>query len=123
MVFKKTKDFNSKEKNHNKNELFIFCLYKIKQGKSQKKHPKLIVGFDVKNYNFMGLISRKSKGKNHNNLPLINNPQFDNPNKSYLRKKIEIYKKENFGDALYDYKLSKKDIKIVKKYVSKYKKR
>ncbi|MFA7222960.1 MAG: hypothetical protein WC148_05540, partial [Bacilli bacterium] len=65
----------------------------------------------------------KSKGKNHNNLPLINNPQFDNPNKSYLRKKIEIDKKENFGDVLYDYKLSKKDIKIVKKYVSKYKKR
>ena len=103
--------------------MFEFRRYKIKQGSKQIKHPKLIVDENDIEYGFMGLTSCKYKGRGHKNLPLIENPKFYEGKRltynSYLRRKIEYDKKENFEEKLQDYSLSDIDKKLIKDYVSK----
>ena len=93
------------------NSLYVFRRYKKKEGKKNVKHPKLIVDEYDNEYGYMGLTSSKNKGKKHINFPLVNNPQFDKSGnrinkKSYLRRKVEYDKKDNFGNLLADYSLS-----------------
>ena len=105
---------------------FHFRKYKKKQGKSEERHPKLIVDEDDNKYGFMGLTSNKFKGKGHKNIPLKKNPNnkaIDKSQKSYLRRKIEYDKKKNFGARLKDYQLGSEDIVRVNDYVKKHKKK
>lgn len=103
------------------NKKFVFRKYKVKQGKKKKEHPKLIIGEIKDNYLYMGLTSSKSKGKRHKNFELLDNPEIDKngnrkPDKSYLRRKIEIDKKSMFRNVLNNYQLSERDeIRLLEK--------
>ena len=103
--------------------LFKFRKYKIKQGRKNLSHPKLIVDEHKNEFGFMGLTSSKHKGKRHNNFPLINNPQtIDGKrvnNKSFLRRKIEYDDKSTFGKILKDYTLSNIDEIRVREFIKK----
>ena len=82
--------------------MFEFRRYKIKQGNKQVKHPKLIVDETDAEYGFLGLTSRKQKGKRHNNFPLFINPKLTRnrshyTEESYLRKKLSMTRKQNLG--------------------------
>ena len=102
--------------------MFEFRRYKNKQGNKQVKHPKLIVDETDNEYGFMGLTSSRYKGRGHKNITLIDNPQFIKGKRlshvSYLRRKIEYDKKENFEEPLSNYSLSKIDKMFIKDYVS-----
>lgn len=107
--------------------LFKFRRYKKRQGKKKIKHPKLIVD-DYKNeFGFMGLTSSKTKGRGHKNIPLYENPQIINgqksSEKSYLRRKIEYDEKRSFEEILSDYVLSDVDKERLIPYVKKHKKK
>lgn len=108
-------------------KLFVFRQYKKKQGKKNTRHPKLIVDEDKKDFGFMGLTSRKKKGKGHNNYPLLKNPQIINDvrkeGKSYLRKKVEYDVKSNFGKIDNNYQLHPDDLVRLIPYVDKHKKK
>ena len=106
-----------------KGGLFNFRRYKKEEGDKKLRHPKLIVGEDKNDYEYMGLTSKKSKGKHHNNIPLSTNPQKGNTRPAYLRKKISKDAKTKFSAVLDDYKLSAKDKAYVMEYVNKHKKR
>ena len=102
--------------------MYEFRKYKIKQGNKKVRHPKLIVDEYEDEYGFLGLTSRKCKGKDHNNFPLIFNPKFGNDGKrlktnSYLRRKVEYDKKTNFTGILMDYTLSEIDKMRVNEYI------
>ncbi|MCQ2966859.1 MAG: hypothetical protein MJ250_09035 [Alphaproteobacteria bacterium] len=112
--------------------MFEFRKYYVAQGKKKIKHPKLIVDEDENEFGFMGLTHSKKKGKNHNNFPLLDNPQLDeygnhlvskNPYElnevtgNYLRRKVEYDIKENFGDVLSNYSLSDIDKERVKEFI------
>lgn len=103
--------------------MYEFRKYKIKQGNKQVSHPKLIVDVTDDEYGFMGLTSSKFKGRGHKNLPLLENPRFSKGKrltyKSYLRRKIEYDKKENFEEPLQNYSLSNIDKALIEDYVSK----
>lgn len=103
--------------------MFEFRRYKKKQGKSKKKHPKLIVDDNKDEYGFMSLTSRKQKGKGHNNIKLVKNPQRNNSRNSYLRKKIEYDKKKKFTKVLNEFELSKEDKQFVIDFINKHKRR
>ena len=103
--------------------LFVFRKYKKSQGKKCVKHPKLIVDENDNEYGFMGLTSAKKKGRGHNNIPLLFNPQKGNIKTSYLRRKIEYDDKKYFGEVLINYCLSKIDEERIKSYVKRHKKR
>lgn len=55
--------------------LFHFRRYKKEEGKSKKRHPKLIVDEKVSSYGYMGLTENSKKGKHHRNIPLLKNPK------------------------------------------------
>ncbi len=107
--------------------LYKFRRYKKKQGKKKVRHPKLIVD-DYKNeFGFMGLTSRKKKGRGHNNYPLLYNPEFKNgirkKEPSYLRRKVEYDRKTNFGDIEKNYILHKEDKANLIPFIDKQKKK
>lgn len=102
-----------------KTELFNFRRYKKKEGQSKKRHPKLIVDENNSSYGYMGLTESKKRGKNHYNIPLSKNPKFGDKRPAYIRKQIDYDCKDNFGEVLKDYKLSKKDKKYIVDYVNK----
>ena len=106
-----------------KSNLFVFRRYNKKEGSLSKKvrHPKLIVDDYKNNYGFMGLTESSKKG-HHSNIPIQNPKKFDK-SKSYIRKEIRYDNKNNFGDVLSNYNLSKKDKKYLIDYVNKHKKR
>lgn len=103
--------------------LFKFRRYRKKQGKKIIKHPKLIIDESKNESGFMGLTSLKKKGKRHNNIHLIHNPQIVNGKRikkqSYLRRKIEYDEINNFGEILNNYSLSDEDRKNVEEYIKK----
>lgn len=103
----------------NNTGLFNFRRYKKKEGKSKKRHPKLIVDENSSSYGYMGLTEHDKKGKHHNNIPLTKNPKKHDTRDAYLRKKINYDTKDNFGDVLKDYKLSNEDRKYIAEYVNK----
>lgn len=100
-------------------DLLNFRRYKKKEGKSKKRHPKLIVDVNGKSYGYMGLTENKIRGKHHYNIPLSKNPKSNDKRAAYLRKKIDYDIKENFGGVLKDYNLSKKDREYIINYVNK----
>ena len=104
-----------------KSNLFNFRRYNKKQGDSKKRHPKLIVDENSKNYGYMGLTEKSKRGKHHSNIP-IKNPKKGDTRPAYIRKQIEYDKKDNFGDVLKDYHLSDKDRKYLIDFVNKRKK-
>lgn len=104
-------------------KLYVFRKYKKKQGNKNVKHPKLIVDSTDKEFGFMGLTTSPSKGKHHKNLKLKENPQNGNKSQSYLRRKIEYDQKEMFEEILKNYNLSEEDIKFIKTYVEKHKRK
>ena len=106
--------------------MFEFRKYKKGQGKKKQKHEKLIVDNVGCEFGFMGLTHSKTKGKGHNNFPLKDNPQLDKNFKRlpfdcekghYLRRKIEYDNKNNFGEPLSNFSLSKRDKKRIKDYI------
>ena len=104
-------------------KLFVFRIYKKKEGDKKVRHPKLIVDENNEEYGFMGLTSSKYKGRGHTNFELLINPNSKMAGKSYLRKKIEYDNKDFFGEILKDYSLSKKDIERLIPYINKHKKK
>ena len=107
--------------------LFKFRRYKKKQGNLRVKHPKLIVDEYDDEFGYMGLTSRKKKGRGHNNYPLRHNPEFINgvrkKEQSYLRKKIEYDNKKLFGDIEKNFILHEEDKNDLIPYVNKRKKK
>lgn len=99
--------------------LFNFRRYKKKEGKSKKRHPKLIVYENSSSYGYMGLTENKLRGKHHYNIPLKKNPKSKDNRTAYLRKQIDYDIKENFSGVLKDYNLSKEDKKFIIDYVNK----
>jgi len=99
--------------------LFNFRRYKKKEGKSKKRHPKLIVYENSSSYGYMGLTENSKKGKHHRNIPLLKNPKKNDNRPAYLRRKIDYDIKDNFGNVLQDYKLSKEDKRFITDYVNK----
>ena len=102
--------------------MFEFRRYKIKQGNKQVRHPKLIVDETDTEYGFLGLTSRKQKGKRHNNFPLFVNPKLSRKGshfteESYLRKKVEYDKKTKFGSPLPGYALSEIDEMRIRDFI------
>ena len=100
-----------------RSNLYNFRRYKKKEGKSRKRHPKLIVDEDSKMYGYLGLTENEKKGKHHRNIPLSQNPKKGDRRPAYLRKQIAYDIKDNFGEILKDYNLSKKDREYIENYV------
>lgn len=108
---------------NNNDKIFVFRRYKKREGDSKKKHPKLIVDITNQEYGYMGLTEHRKKGKHHNNIHLTKNPKEGDLRQANLRKKVKYDVKDNFGDILKNYKLSKEDKKYIINYLSKKKKR
>ena len=126
--FEKTRDIKKRKRSSGQSELYKFKLYKIIE--SGKRHPKLIVGNEIKDeeefYKFMGLTSKAKKGKNatRKNIELDKNPKQGASGKSYLRREIQTdYKSNFFKGTLSNYSLSKTDKKKVQDYLNKQKKK
>ena len=112
------------KKNKVKSGLFTFRRYKKNEGGKTKraKHPKLIVDEKHDDYGFMGLTESAKRG-HHRNIELSKNPEKGKTGKSYIRDELRYDKKDNFGEVLSNYKLTKEDKQVIIRYLEKRKKK
>ena len=108
----------------NKNEYpFHFRRYKKEEGgdKKRAKHPKLIVDESRNEFVFMGLTESPKRG-HHKNIPLSKNPRKGDQRTAYIRDEVRRDSKSFFGGRLSDYRLSRRDEKMITEHLAKKKK-
>ena len=91
-------------------------MYSIRN-KKKAKHPFIIVGVNKIKFKAMGITYSKRSGQN--NLRLINNPNKDDKEPSYLKRQVIEDFKFNFSKAFNNYKLSNEDIDLIIDYLNK----
>ena len=82
---------------------------KTKVNGKVKIHPNYIVGEEKENYFSFGITHSEKKGKGHKNHRLEKNPNKQDKNPSYLKKKMEIAPKKSFTSILKGFSMSKND--------------
>lgn len=102
---------------------FKFRRYKRKEGKEKTaRHPKLIVGENDDEFEFMGLTEDSHCG-HHSNIKLDKNPKKGDKRQAYIRKEIRRDKKSQFYEILDKYNLSDIDKQKIIEYIEKIKKK
>lgn len=96
-------------------------LFTIRK-KKKVKHPVVIVGANRNSFDYMNLTHSKYKinkktGRKRKNFPLINNPDSNDREPSFLYKKINKDYKFKFSKAFKNYNLSDEDKKNLIKFL------